>query len=97
MGQSVSNVFTTPVRVMIGENLRLKYEPDAYDDKRAEDEARIEAGWKAYKAYNRQRNDIAYQEAVQEEDPVKMFETVAEILAQPPEERICIPTGADSV
>ena len=73
--------------------LRLKYEPDAYDDKRAEDEARIEAGWKAYKAYNRQRNDIAYQEAVQEEDPVKMFETVAEILAQPPEERICIPTG----
>ena len=73
--------------------LRLKFEPDAYDDKLAEDEARIEAGWKAYKAFNRQRNDIEYKEAVAEDDPVKMFETVAEILAQPPEERICIPTG----
>lgn len=74
--------------------LRLKYEPDAYDDKRAEDEARIEAGWKAYKAFNRQRNDIEYQETAADiTDPVSMFETVAEILAQPPEERICIPTG----
>lgn len=76
--------------------LRLKFEPDAYDDKRAEDEARIEAGWKAYKAYNRQRNDIEYHDAVQEDDPVKMFETVAQILAQPAEERICIPTGLTS-
>jgi hypothetical protein len=41
--------------------LRLKFEPDAYDDKRAEAEARIEAGWKAYKQYNRQRDDITYQ------------------------------------
>lgn len=74
--------------------LRLKYEPDAYDDKRAEDEARIEAGWKAYKAFNRQRNDIEYKEAEADTtDPVSMFETVKEILAQPPEERICIPTG----
>lgn len=74
--------------------LRLKYEPDAYDDKRAEDEARIEAGWKAYKAFNRQRNDIEYQETAADiTDPVSMFETVTEILAQPPEERICIPTG----
>jgi len=74
--------------------LRLKYEPDAYDDKRAEDEARIEAGWKAYKAFNRQRNDIEYQEA-ETDDPVSMFETVSQILAQPPEERICIPTGLE--
>lgn len=32
-------------------DLRLKYEPDAYDDKRAEDEARIEEGWKKHKQY----------------------------------------------
>ena len=75
--------------------LRLKYEPDAYDDKRAEDEARIEAGWKAYKAFNRQRNDIKYQNMVQEENPVNMFETVSDVLNKPVEERICIPTGLD--
>lgn len=73
--------------------LRLKYEPDAYDDKRAEDEARIEAGWKAYKAYNRQRTDITYQEAPATPEAGEMFETMAQILAKPPEERICIPTG----
>lgn len=73
--------------------LRLKYEPDAYDDKRAENEARIEAGWKAYKAFNRQRNDITYQDAAAEPEPSKMFETIAEILAKPKEERVCIPTG----
>ena len=32
-------------------DLRLKFEPDAYDDKRAEDEARIEEGWKKHKQY----------------------------------------------
>ena len=73
--------------------LRLKFEPDAYDDKRAEDEARIEAGWKAYKAYNRQRTDITYQEEPEETDAGDMFETVAQVLAKPAEERICIPTG----
>lgn len=33
------------------QDLRLKFEPDAYDDKRAEDEARIEEGWKKHKQY----------------------------------------------
>ena len=32
-------------------DLRLKFEPDAYDDKRAEDDARIEEGWKKHKQY----------------------------------------------
>ena len=31
--------------------LRLKYEPDAYDDSRSEDDKRIEEGWKAHKQY----------------------------------------------
>ena len=73
---------------------RLKYEPDAYDDRRAEDDARIETGWKQYKAFNRQRDDIKYQEEeLGDEKPEKMFQTMAEILALPKEERICIPTG----
>ncbi len=75
---------------------RLKYEPDAYDDKRAESEARIEAGWKQYKAYNRKRQDISYEETsidLETEAPTKMFNTMAEILALPKEERVCIPTG----
>lgn len=73
--------------------LRLKYEPDAYDDKRAEDEARIEAGWKAYKAFNRQRMDVPYQQSDPEMDPAEMFDTVMEIISRPEEQRICIPTG----
>lgn len=73
---------------------RLKYEPDAYDDKRAEDELRIEEGWKRYKAFNRQREDITYEvEDSFDVKPAQMFETMSEILAKPKEERICIPTG----
>lgn len=73
---------------------RLKYEPDAYDDKWAEDETRIESGWKAYKAFNRQREDIPYQEEPTEDvSPVQMFNTMAQILEQPKEERVVIPTG----
>lgn len=75
--------------------LRLKYEPDAYDDKRAEDDARIDAGWKTYMQYNRQREDLTYQNA-QEEDVKKMFETASDILAKPKEERVCIRTGINS-
>lgn len=77
--------------------LRLRYEPDAYDDKYAEDEARIESGWrehKEYLKYNRQRDDIIYQERESDEEhPEKMFETAADILNKPVEERICIRTG----
>lgn len=74
--------------------LRLKYEPDAYDNKHAEDDARIDDGWKQYKAYNRQRSDIIYQEhEADEKHPEKMFETAADILNKPVEERICIKTG----
>ena len=73
--------------------LRLKYEPDAYDDKRAEDEARIEAGWKAYKAYNRQRDDIKYVPDFQPESSEEMFETLKDVLNKPKEIRVCIPTG----
>ena len=74
--------------------LRLKYEPDAYDDKTLADEQRIEAGWKAYKAYNRNRQDITYtNETADEDHPEKMFETARDILNKPREERIYIKTG----
>lgn len=77
--------------------LRLKYEPDAYDDKRAEDDARYEAGWrewKAYLAYNRNRTDLTYTELEEvPENTAKMFETANDILSKPVEPRICIRTG----
>lgn len=72
---------------------RLKYEPDAYDHNQAEDEARIEAGWKRYMQYNRQREDLTYKEEEATDQPSAMFETMAEVLAKPKEERVCIPTG----
>lgn len=77
--------------------LRLKYEPDAYDDQDEDRDAWIEEGWKQHKEYlkyNRQRDDIIYQEReADEEHPEKMFETAADILNKPVEERICIETG----
>ena len=77
--------------------LRLKFEPDAYDDKRAEDDARYEAGWrewKAYLAYNRNRTDLTYTELEEvPENTAKMFETANDILSKPVEPRICIRTG----
>lgn len=76
--------------------LRLRYEPDAYDDKRAEDEARIEAGWKQYKAYNRNRTDIQYTERkADDEHPEEMFETAMAIHTKPVEERVCVRTGLE--
>jgi archaellum biogenesis ATPase FlaH len=73
--------------------LRLMFEPDAYDDKTIEENQRIEDGWKAYKAFNRQRTDIEYKEAETPENPSDMFLSAKQILALPKEERICIPTG----
>lgn len=77
--------------------LRLKYEPDAYDDKNIEAEARIESGWKQHKEYlkyNRQRDDVIYREQEADElHPEQMFETADDILSKPVEERICIKTG----
>ena len=73
--------------------LRLKYEPDAYDDRTIEQEARIEDGWKAYKAFNRQRNDIEYRETATPSRPEEMFLSAKQILTMPKEERVCIPTG----
>lgn len=74
--------------------LRLKYEPDAYDDKRSEEEQRIEDGWKRYKAFNRQREDITYKiEDPKQVNPKDMFLSAKMISSRPKEERICIPTG----
>lgn len=76
--------------------VRLMFEPDAYDDRNAADDARINEGWKQYKAYNRNRTDIAYQEAKADEEHIeKMFETALDILQRPVEERICILTGME--
>lgn len=71
-------------------DFRLLYEPDAYDDK---DSDRIDAGWKEYKAYNRNRTDIQYEPLIEETAEEPMFETIQEILNKPKEERVCIPTG----
>lgn len=77
--------------------LRLKYEPDAYDDKKAENDARIEAEYQAnkrYRAYNRNRDDLAFEELTPDtEHPEKMFETAWDILKKPVKKRTCIQTG----
>lgn len=79
--------------------LRLKYEPDAYDDKRLEHDAKIEEAynaWKQYKAYNRNRTDITYQEeAVDPEHIEKAFLTLDDIANKPVEERVVIRTGLE--
>ena len=76
--------------------VRLMFEPDAYDDRNAADDVRINEGWKQYKAYNRNRTDIAYQEAQADEEHIeKMFETALDILQRPVEERTCILTGME--
>ena len=79
--------------------LRLKYEPDAYDDKKIENDAKIEAAyqaWKQYKAYNRNRTDITYtEEEIDEEHIEKVFETMDDIANKPVEERVCIRTGIE--
>lgn len=80
------------------QDFRLMYEPDAYDDKYAEVEARIEAGWKEHKGYleyNRNRTDIKYQslDIEQEDANNPCFETLAQIAQKPMRERVCISTG----
>ena len=79
--------------------LRLKYEPDAYDDKRIENDARIEAEfqqWKQYLAYNRNREDVTYQEDVIDEEHIEQaFETMDDIAHKPVKERIYIKTGVE--
>lgn len=75
--------------------LRLKYEPDAYVDDREERERRIEEGWKEHKKYNRNRDDIKYEELKVETPDEPLWETVSGILGKPKEERVCIPTGID--
>lgn len=74
--------------------LRLKYEPDAYDDKYAEDYERYDREWRAYKAYNRNRTDLTYTNLEEiTENPAKMFETARDIMDKPVEPRVCIRTG----
>jgi archaellum biogenesis ATPase FlaH len=81
--------------------LRLKYEPDAYDDKTLENDARIEEGyrktketWKGYKSNNRYRDDLTYEEKMPDtEHPEKMFESPLEIFNKRADPRILIKTG----
>ena len=77
--------------------LRLKYEPDAYDDKGKEDDERINAGWKEHQKFNRNRQDVQYEELTEETEQEPMWETVGSILGKPKEERVCIPTGIDAL
>ena len=83
--------------------LRLKFEPDAYDDKDAEHDAWIEEGYrqtkklwerKRYLNYNDNRDDLTYQEKPADtEHPEVMFETARDILNKPVKPRILIQTG----
>ena len=77
--------------------LRLKYEPDAYDDKGIESDPRIEEGYrknKRYLEYNRNRDDLTYEEKTPDaEHPEVMFETAWDILRKKVKPRVLIKTG----
>lgn len=76
------------------QDLRLKYEPDAYDEKPSDDDERIENGWKEHKAYNRNRTIIA----PKEETPNNpKWETIKHIIHKPREIRVVIPTGTREI
>lgn len=72
------------------QDLRLKYEPDAYDDKESENDQRIEQGWKEHKAYNRNL-EMALVKVETPDNP--KWETVKHVLSKPKEIRVTIPTG----
>lgn len=72
-------------------DLRLLFEPDAYDDKTAEADARINQGWKEHKAYNRDM-EINYTEP---DGP--MFYTMQDILDLPQETEEYIPCGYEGI
>ena len=84
------------------QDLRLKFEPDAYDNKNAEADARIEAGWKEHKKfleYNRNRSDIVYKtlDIENEDENNPIFETLEQIGNKPMQERVCIQTGIKGI
>lgn len=72
-------------------DLRLLFEPDAYDNKYAADEERINRGWREHKAYNRDI-DINYTEP---DGP--MFYTMQDILNLPQETEEYIPCGYEGI
>lgn len=75
------------------QELRLMYEPDAYDNDYQEDDGHIDRGWQQYKAFNRNRTDIRYEELKEETPDNPMFETMMDIVSKPKEERVTIATG----
>lgn len=72
-------------------DLRLLFEPDAYDDKSAELDARINKGWKEHKTYNRDM-EINYTEP---DGP--MFYTMKDILELPQETEEYILSGYEGI
>ena len=75
-------------------DVRLLFEPDAYD--RTDTDARIEAGYKAHKAYNRDRQ-INYEPLTEEQPDNPMFLTAMDILNMPQEEDGYIPSGIEGI
>ena len=76
------------------QDLRLKYEPDAYDDKQSAIDERIEQGWAKHKAYNRNL-EVPTVKVETVENP--KWETVSHILSKPKEIRVTIPTGTREI
>ena len=73
------------------QDLRLMYEPDAYDEKESESDKRIELGWREHLAYNRNRTDI--RQDLKETPDNPKWETLSQIIARPREKRVTIKTG----
>lgn len=73
------------------QDLRLKFEPNAYDEKENESDRRIELGWREHLAYNRNRPEI--RQKMEETPDNPKWETLTQIIERPKEKRVTIKTG----
>ena len=74
-------------------DVRLLYEPDAYDDKN--DDARIDAGWAAH-VHNRDKN-ILYEIPEEETPDQPYFYTAEDVLNMPEEKDVYIRSGIEGI
>lgn len=77
-------------------DVRLMYEPDAYDDKREETDRRIEEGWKIHNN-QKSKEEVTYRIEEVETDNEPMFQNLTMILNKPAKNEEYIKTGINVI
>ena len=75
-------------------DVRLLFEPTAYDDDNASEDERIQAGWNQHKLYNRQK---AINYAAEDADHGLVFKTARQILDDPEETEDFVRSGIEGI